>query len=151
MVVEPPVVIVSLPPAVTSLTKLSASAIAGMASSTAHVKKRSVILPLSQVRIFTCLPSQFPYTPGSLCPFLSLSSLFIGSEFHGFGRLLRCSKYRLSGREGRTHCQVANLWRIRICQVAIFWGSSYTPGRTLRGLRKVWTGRSVALWQATDG
>jgi hypothetical protein len=40
-----------------SATALSASAIAGMASSTAHVIKRSLTLLLIQVRISTCLPS----------------------------------------------------------------------------------------------
>src|SRR5919112_2694031 len=49
-----------------------------MASSIPNVKKRSVTLPLRKVRISTCLPSQFPYTSRSLCPFLSLSSLFAG-------------------------------------------------------------------------
>src|SRR5215208_885697 len=32
-----------------------------------------------------------------------------------------------------------------------FVGSSYTLGRTPRGIRKVWIGRSGALWQTTDG
>src|SRR5215203_6993951 len=80
-----------------------------MAISNPNVKKRSVILLRNIVRISSCLPSQFPYTSASLCPFLCLSSLFIGSEFHGFGRLLPCSKYRLSGREGCAICQVAFL------------------------------------------
>lgn len=31
-------------------------------------------------------------------------------------------RHRLSGREGRVLCQVAILWRIRICQVTIFLG-----------------------------
>src|SRR5215216_4058545 len=78
-----------------------------MASSRPNVIKRSVTLLLRKVRISTCLPSQFPYTSRSLFAFLSLSSLFIGSEFHGSGRLLSCSNYRLSGREGRAVCRVA--------------------------------------------
>src|SRR5215211_2839667 len=78
-----------------------------MASSTAHVIKRSLTLLLIQVRISICLPSQFPYTSRSLFAFLSLSSLFIGGVFHGSGSLLSCSKYRLSGREGRAVCRVA--------------------------------------------
>src|SRR5215212_3596680 len=96
---------------------LSASAIAGMASTTANAITRSFTLLLRKVRISTCLPSQFPYTSASLCPSLSLSSLFIGSKFHGFGRLLPCSNYRLSGMEGRA-----------LCQVAIYLEDMHTPG-----------------------
>src|SRR5215203_1275444 len=72
------------------------AAIAGMAISTASVKKRSATLLLTiVVRISTCLPSQFPYTSytsRSLCPFLSLSSLHLGDDAHCFRRLLPFSK-----------------------------------------------------------
>src|SRR5215203_3974811 len=84
------------------------AAIAGMASSTAIVKKRSVTLLLRIVRISTCLPSQFPYTSytsRSLCPFLSLSPLLIGGDFHVFYvGCLSCSDYRLPSRGGRALC-----------------------------------------------
>src|SRR5215211_9324377 len=99
------------------MSKVSASAIAGMASSNPNIIKRSVTLPLNQVRISTCLPSHLPYTSRSLSPFLALSSLFIGSDFHGFGRLIPCSKYRLSGMEGRA-----------LCQAAIYLEDIHTPG-----------------------
>src|SRR5215207_10379293 len=61
---------------------MSASATTGKASISANVIKRSVTLLLSQVRISSCLPSQFPYTSRSLSPFLSLSSLQLGIDFH---------------------------------------------------------------------
>src|SRR5215211_5511439 len=69
------------------LVTMSASAIAGMASTTAHVIKRSDILLLSLVRISTCLLSQFPYTSASLYPFLSLSSLSVVSSMVAVGCL----------------------------------------------------------------
>src|SRR5215217_8433706 len=85
------------------------AAIAGMAISSAHVIKRSVTLLLSLVRISSCLPSEFPYTSRSLKSIPIYLLLLIGSKFHGFGRLLSCSNYRLSGREDRALCQVAIL------------------------------------------
>src|SRR5215203_3571285 len=85
------------------------AAIAGTASSTAIVKKRSLkLLLINIVRISTCLPSQFPYTSRSLCPFLSLSSLQLGSDFHNFRRLLPYCEDRLAGGGCWGVCQVAN-------------------------------------------
>src|SRR5215217_3130994 len=109
-----------------SATALSASAIAGMASSSPNIIKRSVNLLLNIVRISTCLPSEFPYTSASLCPFLSSSSLLVG--FHGFGRLLTCSKYRLSGREGHAICHVTIYLRLSYMPCGIFCGGFVSRG-----------------------
>jgi hypothetical protein len=73
-------------PSPSAFTWSAANAIAGTAMSTAIVKKRSDILPLNMVRKSTCLPSRFPYTSRSLCPFLSLSPLLLGCDLRSCGR-----------------------------------------------------------------
>src|SRR5829696_9132954 len=105
-----------------SVKRSAASATVGTASSIPNVIKRSVTLPLSLVRISRDLPSHWSYTLGSSSPFPALSSLPLGIEFNRFGRLLSCSKYRLSSREGRAVCRVAicleDLHTLGLCQVA---------------------------------
>ncbi len=83
-------------------------------------------MPLSLVRISSC-----PFLgvdPTHLVPrvhfYLSLL-LLIGNEFHGFSRLLTCSKYRLSDGGGRALCQVAISLRILV--------KAYMPGEQFGG------------------
>jgi hypothetical protein len=56
-------------------------------------------------------------------------------------------RHRLSGREGRTLCQVANLWRIRVCQVTIFWERCVHRSRP----RVTCTTHVVANWWGAAG
>src|SRR5215216_3288732 len=83
------------------------SAIAGAASSTSPTRSRSVNLLLS----VTAFPSFDAHATHLLAEPLIYWS---GSQ-----SLLRFSKYRLSGREGRVLCQVAIFWRnpcVEVCQ-----------------------------------
>src|SRR5215216_4229437 len=97
------------------------AATAGTAISSAHVIKRSVTLLLSLVRISRDLPSHLPYTSRSLSPFLALSSLQLGRDFHVFRRLLSSSKAQTILEGDPPLFQVGKRLRSHICQVAIFW------------------------------
>src|SRR5829696_778810 len=92
-----------------SSSESAKAAIAGTAISTATTIKRSVALPLSIVRISRDPPSRCKYTSRSLSPFLSLSPLHLGGEFHFSVGVFPIRSRRLPRRGRHALCHAANL------------------------------------------